>query len=283
MSYYSMVSLAPTLMIAIALAGYLFDEGLAESEIIEQVSIFTTDSVAQTIATIITNATAENRLRPSSGLIAGLISLIVLFYGASGVFSQLHDTFNEIWRVPISQRVGIWFSIQERLIGIAMVFVVGILLLIAITFSTIVDNIDNAYHESLPNLISYLHLVDRGLSYLALPLMLAGIFRLIPAAKVEWKDVWLASMLTAVLIGLSRYIIEFYVQVSITNEVYGSAGSLVVLLIWVYMMGLVVFYGAAFSHAWANTFGSRRHLTEGRMPAPEIRPEPVNSDFADSN
>ena len=257
LTYYTMLSLAPLLMIAIALAGYLFDEGLARSEIIEQVGRFTTESIAQTVASIITNATREKQLNPSTGLIAGSISLFVLFFGASGVFTQLYDTFNDIWKVPSSKRAGIWFTVQERLVGIGMVLFVGIMLLVAILLSTLVDNLGEYFQENYPTLISYLHLAERGVSYLAFPCLLALMFWLIPATKVEFRDVWPAAMLTAILIGLSRYIIEAYVTMSITNEVYGPAGSLVVLLIWVYMTGMVLFYGASFSHAWAQTFGSR--------------------------
>ncbi len=262
MAYYTMLSLAPLLMIAIATAGYLVDDGLAQSEIVEQVGRFTTESIAQTVATLITNATTENQRRPTSGIIAGAISLIVLVYGASGAFSQLHDTFNEIWRVPISKRTGIWFSVQERLFGIAMVVVVGILLLSSIFLNTFLEYVGDLFHESYPSAISYLELADRGISYLILPIVLAFLFWLIPATKVKWRDVWVAAMLTALLIGLNRYIIELYLRLSSTNEVYGSAGSLVVLLIWVYLTGLAVFFGAAFSHAWANTFGSRRDSFE---------------------
>lgn len=257
MTYYTMLSLAPLLMIAIAIAGYMFDHRLVESEIREQVKLFTTDDVANTVASLITQATKEHAARPSSGIIAGLVSLLVLVYGASGVFSQLHDTFNEIWQVPASQRKGWWFTVKERLIGITLVLVAGVVLVVAIGMDAAFGMASNMIKEHYPSVESYLQLADRGMSYMILPLLLAMLFWLIPAVKVEWRDVWLASMITALLIGVSRYIINYYVELSMTNEVYGPAGSLVVLLIWVYMTGLIVFLGASFSRAWANTFGSR--------------------------
>ena len=258
MTYYTMLSLAPLLTIAIAIAGYLVDDNLARQEIVDKVALFTTESVAETVAALISNATSEKQLRPASGVIAGGVSLMVLFYGASGVFSQLHDTFNEIWKVPISKRTGFRFSVQERLIGIAMVLIAGILLLSAIFLNITVDYVSDLFRENYPTAIEYLQLADRSISFLLMPIVIALIFWLIPATKIELRDVWPAAILTALLLVLSRYIIEVYLRISSTNEVYGSAGSLVVLLIWVYMTGLVVFYGAAFSHAWANTFGSRK-------------------------
>ena len=268
MTYFTMLSLAPLLMIAITISGLVFDDGLVESEIVDQVAFFTTESVAQTVASLITNATNEQKLRPKTGLIAGAISLIVLLFGASGVFAQLYDTFNEIWQVPIEDRTGLRFTVKGRLIGISMVLLAGMLLLLAILLHIAVGAVSDLFRETYPSVVSYFHLADRGVSFLLLPLVLALLFWLIPSTDVKLNDVWGAAMLTALLISASRYIIDGYLKFSSTSEVYGSAGSLVVLLIWVYMTGLVVFFGASFSHAWADTFGSRRNQPAVADPKP---------------
>lgn len=252
MTYFTMLSLAPLLVIAVAIAGLVYGDKTAQQEIIDQVTLLTTDEkIADTIASLISNTS-----RPESGLFAGMISLLVLVFGASGVFSQLQETFNEIWDVP-PDRDGIWRTVKVRLIGIAMVFIAGFLLLVTLGLSTAVGAISNLV-EDWPRLRMWLEWSDRGISFLLIPVILSLLFWLIPKANIEWSDVWPAAMLTAVLLALSRYIIKFYLAYSSTSEVYGAAGSLVVLLIWIYIGGLVLFYGAAFSRAWAETFGSRR-------------------------
>ena len=259
MTYFGMLSLAPLLVIAIAIAGSFFGDSLAQEEIIEQVKLFTTDDIANTVGGLIKNASS-----PRSGFLAGTISVCVLVFGASGVFSQLQETFNEIWGVPDEDRKGIWLTVQARLIGILMVIIAGCLLLTTLGLSATVTAISNLFEN--PSLRTWLELTDRGVSFLLMPLVLSLIFWLIPKAKIKWSDVWPAAMLTALLLSLSRYLVEFYLRFSTTSEVYGAAGSLVVLLIWIYTSGLVLFYGAAFSRAWAETlvhiFATSRNKTE---------------------
>ncbi len=254
MTYFSMLSLAPLLVIAIAIAGLFYADEVAQQEIIEQVTLLTDEKIARTVNGLITNAS-----RPESGLFAGIVSVCVLVFGASGVFSQLQETFNEIWEVPVDKRQGFWMTVRTRLTGILMVFVAGVLLLTTLGLSTAVSAVSNVFHDW-PQLKSWLELADRGVSFLLIPILISLLFWLIPRTEISWHDVWPAAMLTAIFLSISRYLIELYLKFSTTSEVYGAAGSLVMLLIWIYMSGLVLFYGAAFSRAWAETFGSRKEI-----------------------
>jgi membrane protein len=256
MTYFTMLSLAPLLMIAVAVAGYVYDDQLAEEKIVEQVQVITTPEIAATVAGLIKNA-----IRPGSGIVASSISLLILFYAASGVFTQLYDTFNEIWQVPLESRTGIRFTVRKRLIGVAMVLIAGILLIGTMMVGSVVSYIDNLFEDSLPTLILWLNLVDRSLSLILMPFVFSVIFWFFPATKMTWGDVWPAGVLTALLVLATRYLLEIYLHFSTASQVYGAAGSLVVLLIWVYMTGLVVFFGASFSRAWSVIFGSRRELS----------------------
>lgn len=252
MTYFGMLSLAPLLVIAIAIAGPFFGDHLAQEEIIEQAKLFTTDEIATTIGELIANTTS-----PQSGFLAGSISVVVLVFGASGVFSQLQETFNEIWEIPNEERQGIWLTVKTRLIGILMVFIAGCLLLTTLGLSAAVTAVSSMIDDIPPQVENWLGYTDRGISFLLMPVILSVMFWLIPKTKIQWSEVWPAAMLTALLLSISRYLVEFYLRFSTTSEVYGAAGSLVVLLIWIYMTGLILFYGAAFSRAWAETFGSR--------------------------
>lgn len=259
MTYFTMLSLAPLLVIAIAIAGVFYGDKIAKEEIIEQVTRFATENVAETIAGLITNTSRPENLE--SGIVAGLAGIAILIFAASGVFSQLQDTFNEIWDVPNEKRQGIWLQVKTRLIGILMVFVAGILLLLTLGLGTAVAAVTSWFNE-LPHLgplLSGLSWADRAVSFLLIPAILFLVFWLIPKTNIHWQDVWPAAILTAMLLSLSRYLIQLYLKISTASEVYGAAGSLVVLLIWIYMGGLVLFYGASFCRAWTETFGSRSH------------------------
>jgi membrane protein len=250
LTYYAMLSLAPTLMIAIAIAGYLFDDQLAEAEILTTIQQVTTPEIAQTISGLIQRANG-----PQSGVLAGTISLGVLIIGASGVFKQLFDTFNYIWHID-SKEQGFWFDMQKRGLGILMVLVIGLMLIGALVLNSMVAYV-NQLMEGHPILLSWLNFADRSLSFLLMPIVFAGMFWFVPSVKLKLWDVVPAGIVTAVLVLGSRHIIQMYLEFSTTSEVYGAAGSLVVLLIWIYMTSMVVFYGASFSHAWAITYGSR--------------------------
>lgn len=265
MTYYTMLSLAPVLMIAIAIAGFVYDGKIAEQQVVEQVSVITTPAIADTVAGLIRNAT-----RPGSGVLASSISLLVLFYGASGVFAQLYDTFNDIWHVPQEERTGLKFTVQKRLIGVLLVLFAGVVLIGNLMLGSVIAYL-NQLVDGYPRLTTWLNLADRGMAFLLLPFIFAWIFWFVPATRVRLRDVWPAAVVTALLIATSRYLIAYYLQFSTTSEVYGAAGSLVVLLVWVYMTGLIVFLGASFSHAWAVQFGSR---SPGKSIAPP-EPEPV--------
>ena len=268
LTYYAMLSLAPLLMIAIAIAGYVYDDQLAQAEVLEQVELMTSPAIADQVARLIKNAVA-----PGSGLVAGSISLCVFVFAASGVVTQIYDTFNDIWNVTPNYTYGILFTIQKRLLGVGMVLLVGVMLTAALGLNSAFAYV-NTLVEGQPTLLGWLNLADRSLTFLLMPFIFSLVFWFFPATKIQWRDVWPAGILTAFLIGASRYLVGIYLEFSTTSEVYGVSGSLVVLLIWIYMLGLVVFFGASFSHAWADTFGSRSELAkEGASNDSEVESE----------
>ena len=264
LTYYTMLSLAPTLMIAVAIAGYVYDSKQAQNEIVEQVSLVTTPEIASTVGGLIKDVAT-----PGSGAVAGLISLSVLIFAASGVFTQLYDTFNDIWEVSLEGK-GILFTIQKRLVGVAMVLIVGLMLIGVLVLDSAVTFLNELVAGSYPQLENWLLLADQSVSFLLMPVVFAMMFWFLPSTKVHWGDIWPAAVLTAAMIAASRYLITLYLKFSTTSEVYAASSSLVVLLIWVYMTGLVVFLGAAFSYAWAQVYGSR---SEFAKPDPNAESE----------
>ena len=253
MTYYSMVSLAPLLTFAVAIASFFFDSQAARDQIIEQVELHSSPTVGGIVSGLLDNAT-----RPNSGLIAGAISLAILLYGASGVFSQLYDTFEEIGETPVEERIGFRFTLKQRLLGILMVLIAGLLIVCSIVAGSALNSISEKIAASYPDSLSWLNMAEKFITWLGLPLILFLMFWLIPTRRLKWSDVVPAALLTSLLIALNRFVVVAYLKFSSTSEVYGAAGSLVIMLIWMYLTGLAVFFGAAFAQSWARTFGSLR-------------------------
>ena len=258
MTFYTILSLAPMLMVAVAIAGYYYEGSQVQEEIVQQVQELTDETTSKVVAGLLKNAT-----QPSSGLIAGSISLLISLFGASGVFSQLYDTFNDIWDVPSEDRSGWWFMVQKRLVGIGVVIFVGVLLLATLVLSSAIAYLHNIWSDTYPGLEHWLNLVDQGLAYFLMPVVFSIMFWFFPAAPVKWRDVWMAGILTAFLVAGSRYLVGTYLRFSSTSEVYGAAGSVVVLLIWIYIIGLCLFFGASFSYSYACNIGSGSESASG--------------------
>ena len=157
-----------------------------------------------------------------------------------------------------------------------MVLIAGVSLIGTVALGSVIAYLEHLVQDSYPMVNTWLNLADRSLSLLLMPFVLALIFWFFPATKITWRDVWPAGLLTALLIAASRYLIHFYLRVSSTSEVYGAAGSLVVLLIWIYITGLVVFFGASFSCAWAETFGSRSKLNSELDDSADLEAAPLS-------
>lgn len=251
MTYYSMLSLAPLLLISIATAGIFFCNQQVEQEIVQYFHDIASPEVADTIASLLSNTTST-----SNTVWASLVSIAVMLYGASGVFTQLFDTINDIWGVPFRQRSGIRFTARKRLIGIFMVLMMGTLLIASLAMGAVISYFSQILDGNFPRLSTWLALIDRSLSFFLVPFVLSLMFWYLPMRKMRWPDVWPAAGITAGMLAGSRYLIDFYLRISTASEVYGAAGSLVVFLVWIYLTGQVLFLGACFSRAWTMHFGS---------------------------
>lgn len=253
LTYYTLLSISPLLILTVAIAGYFYGDALVEAEVLDQIAQFTSEEVANTVKELVTNTT-----QPESGIIATLLSFSILFYGASNLFTMLHDTFNIIWDLPYSLRSTWWYAIRQRLIGIAMVLVVGLLLLAFMVLGSVLGAIGDYVVTEFPTLANGIFLAERGSTFLLVPLIFVGINIWLPDTNPTLWDVLIPSFITAMLLLGSRTLISLYLQFSSTSAVYGAAGSIVVLLAWVYMMGSIVFYGAALCKAFAEQFGSQQ-------------------------
>jgi membrane protein len=261
LAFYTLLSLPPILVIAISLAALAFGEEAARGRIIEQIQ----DLVGKEGATAIQNMIASAH-RPGIGSIAALIGLATLLFAASGVFSQLQDSMNTIWEVQPKPGRGIWGTITDRFLSFVMVLGSGFLLLVSLLLSAIVSAFIHYAEGVVPALGSALLLGDFVVSFVVFTLLFALIFRVLPDVQIAWRDVWVGSILTTVLFMAGRAVLGVYFARGTFGSTYGAAASIVILLTWVYYSAQILFFGAEFTKAYADRFGSRI------VPTPNAEP-----------
>ena len=252
LAFYSLLSLAPLLLIAIGMAGLVFGAEAAQGQLVGQLRELVGSEGADAIEAMIANAR-----KPSSGTLATVIGLGTLLLGASGVFGQLQDALNTIWEVQPKPGLNVWGFIRGRFLSFSMVLGTGFLLLISLLLTTALAAVVTWLGGLVPGWESVLHVVDLAVTFGVVTLLFPMIFKYLPDAKVEWKDVWLGSVATSALFMAGKFAIGVYLGRSGIGSSYGAAGSLVVLLVWIYYSAQILFFGAEFTQVYANRRGSR--------------------------
>ena len=249
LAFYTMLSIAPLLIISIKIASEFLDEGQARSQMQAYVASNVSAEAAKAVEPMIINAT-----QAGAGVLATIISIVVLLFSASGVFGELQDSLNTIWEVKPRPDRGIWGTIKDRFFSFTMVLGVVFLLLVSLVASTalhaVSDRIGGAGAGFLWKALSFV--VSLGV----ITVLFALIFKFLPDAKVRWRDVWVGAALTAVLFTVGKFLLGWYLGRGTTTSVYGAAGSLVAMLLWVYYSAQILFFGAEFTQAWARAHGA---------------------------
>jgi len=273
-AYYTIFSIPPLLIIALAIAGHFFNADTAQNQLVAQMGGFVGAQTADFVKSLLVNSTHS-----SSGLIASIISIVVLLAGASGIFLQVQEALNTVWNVPKKQNRGLIKTIKNRLLSFLMVLAIGFLLLVFLILSAVISILIGYLNGStentlLPEVINFLVLF--GL----ITILVALIYRLIPDKEISWTDVWLGAAVTALLFMLGRYAIGLYLAISKSGSTYGTAGSLIVLLVWIYYSAQIFLLGAEFTQVYSKKFGSRKRpevyplsMTEKTPARPGLHPE----------
>jgi membrane protein len=250
LAYYSVFSLAPLLLIAIGVAGLLFGEKYAHQQVSEQLSGLLGAGAAQTLESMMAARDKD------SSLVATIVGMGILIFGASGVFGQLQDALNTIWEVKPKSRGGIWGFIRTRFLSMAMVLGTGFLLLVSLILTTVVSAAAG-YMERITSVPeSVLHVVNLILAFGVVTLLFAMIFKFLPDVNVKWRDVVIGAIGTALLFTGGKYLLGLYLGRETVASAYGAAGSFVVLLLWVYYSSLILLFGAEFTQVYAKQTGS---------------------------
>jgi membrane protein len=252
LAYYTIFSMAPLLVLAIAVAGLVFGRAAAQGEIVAQIQGMLGASGAELVESMI-----ERASEPASGMLATVISLATMLFGASGVFGQLQGSLNQIWGADGARRTGVKGQLQRRAASFSMILVMGFLLLVSLALSALISGLHSFIDEYFTVPSELLSLANVSVSFMIVMAMFAMIFKLLPDARIEWRDVWLGAAVTAVLFTLGKSLIGIYLGRAGITSVYGAAGSLVLVLLWVYYSAQLLFLGAEFTEVYSRRFGSR--------------------------
>lgn len=252
LAYYTVFSLAPLLIIAVAIVGFFFEEAQARQQVVGQVGGLIGPQGTEALQSLIDNAS-----QPGAGLIASLIGIITLLFGASGVFGQLQDSLNTIWEVQPKPGRGIWGFVKDRFLSFTLVLGTGFLLLVSLILSSMLAIVGDYLAQNLPGGDLLWQIINFVVSFAVITLLFAMIYKIIPDVDIAWGDVWIGSAVTALLFTIGRFVLNIYLSNSSTTSVYGAAGSLVVILLWVYYSAQILFLGAEFTQVYANRYGSR--------------------------
>jgi membrane protein len=258
LAYYAMFSITPMLIIAIAIAGALFGEEAAKGQIVGYIQGLIGTKGAQFVETTLKNASQTNML---SGSATAISSLLLLTLAATGMFVQLHDSLNAIWKVTPKGRGMVKAILIKRfysfLVVIGLSFVIIASLAIHAVMATVNFYVEHAlFGESLWGLEQILEFVNFAVSYGLATLLFALTYKYIPDIKIKWSDVWLGAAITSILFALGKSLFSFYIQRSSFTSVYGAAGSLAVVLVWVYYSAQILFLGAEFTKVFTWKWGS---------------------------
>lgn len=251
LAYYTIFSIAPLLLIAIAIAGFVFGQEAAHNEISAQLGGLLGPEAANILEEMIKSAA-----KPKTGAWATIIGLVTLFFGASGVFMQLKDALNTIWNVEKKPAAGARGFLKERFLSIAMVCGVGFLLLVSLIFDASISAMGNYLDRQFPGAEALLQTLQLIISFVLVTALFAAIFRFLPDVRPQWRDVWSGAVFTAILFVLGKFGLSIYLGKAAFGSSYGAAGSLVILLVWVYWSAQILFFGAELTQVYARTHGS---------------------------
>lgn len=252
LAYYTVLSLVPLLVVIIAVIGLVFGQEAAQGHIIDQIASLVGPQSAEAIKEMIQRAG-----QPATGILATVTATVTLLFGASGVFGQLQDSLNAIWGVEPKPGRGIWGLIRDRFISLAALLGTAFLLLVSLVLSAGLAAFGKWFGGWLPAPEFILQALEFVISLLVITGLFAMIFKVLPDARVGWTDVWVGAALTALLFTIGKTALGLYLGKSDVGSAYGSAGSLVILLVWVYYSAQILLFGAEFTQVYANALGSR--------------------------
>jgi membrane protein len=264
LSYYTVFSLAPVLLIVVSVAGLVFGEEAARGEVFEQIAGLVGPESAEAIEEML-NAVRK----PERGVVGTVVGVIMLLIGATTVFGELQDDLDRIWRAPAREgSSGPWGLLRARLLSFGMILGIAFLLMVSLVLSAAIAALGKWWGGAFGDWEALLQLVNQLVGLLMTTAVFALIYKLMPRVKVRWHDVWLGALTTAVLFSVGKFLIGLYIGKSSIASGFGAAGSIAVVFLWVYYSAQIFLLGAEFTWEYAKAFGSMRSLQAAAKEAP---------------
>ena len=254
LAFYTLFSMTPILILAIAIAGYFFGAQAAQGEIIGQIQGLVGPNGAQAVQALL--AAARN---PLSGLVATLVATVLLLIGATSVFAELKGSLDEMWGVTPSEHSTFIILLKTRFLSFSLVLVLAFLLLISLVISAALAVLERYVGTFWSSSMMALSAVSQIISFSVIASLFAVIYKMLPDAPLSWRDVWIGAVFTAALFSLGKYAIGLYLGNSGVASGFGAAGSLIALLLWVYYSAQIFFFGAEFTRQYALWYGSLKY------------------------
>jgi membrane protein len=254
LAFYTLFSMTPILILAIAIAGYFFGAQAAQGEIIGQIQGLVGPNGAQAVQALL--AAARN---PLSGLVATLVATVLLLIGATSVFAELKGSLDEMWGVTPSEHSTFTILLKTRFLSFSLVLVLAFLLLISLVISAALAVLERYVGTFWSSSMMVLSAVSQIISFSVIASLFAVIYKMLPDAPLSWRDVWIGAVFTAALFSLGKYAIGLYLGNSGVASGFGAAGSLIALLLWVYYSAQIFFFGAEFTRQYALWYGSLKY------------------------
>jgi membrane protein len=240
------------LLVVIFLTGIFLGKQMVEGSLNTQMEQLIGADAAKQLQQIIKNASTSK-----GGGVAALVGIVTLLIGATSVFTEIQDSINTIWRLKLKPKQGIMRMLKTRLLSFGIIGGIGFLLLVSLVASAFIEGLGNNLEKVIPGIgVTIFYWINQAITLLVATLLFALIFKVLPAARISWRDVWPGALLTALLFILGRFAISFYISQSNFGNTYGAAASLVVLLVWIYYSSLILYFGAEFTKAYSTKLGS---------------------------
>ncbi|WP_207429315.1 YihY/virulence factor BrkB family protein [Pedobacter sp. SYSU D00535] len=251
LSYYTLFSIAPLLLIIISLAGRFYGEEALQGKLFEEINEFIGREAALQVQEIIQNVTIKE-----NSVLAVTTGIITLFIGATGVFVEIQDSINMIWRVKAKPEKGWLKLLKNRLLSFSMIATMGFLLIVSLIINGIVTAFSTKLHQYFPEVtVLLVQIFNSALTFAIITILLGIVFKFLPDVEIKWRDVRAGAIFTALLFMLGRYLITLYIERVGPGSTYGAAGSLIVILVWVYYAAAILYFGAEFTQVYTEKHG----------------------------
>jgi membrane protein len=262
LAYYAIFSIPPLLVLVISSIGIFYDRGVS-AVFQQQLSSLIGPEAGRTIVEL------SQQQSTSDGMLAGMLGILVLLFGASGVFGELQDAMDTIWKVQPKPGRGILGVIVDRFLSFAMVLGIGFLLLVSMILTSFVALVGGALAAWLPGGEVIGHLLELGMSFAVVTLLFAMMFKILPDVKIAWNDVWIGAAVTAALFTVGKFLIGLYLAKGGIGTSYGAAGSVIIMIVWVYYSSQILFLAAEFTKVYTNRRKPHVEPTENAEPKSE--------------